>query len=116
MQTVAPPSVFGTFSEVAPQLQPARTAVIRRRTTPTQGRALEILGHAVEYLADSRLYEESETASDGAAIRTLMSCSRQVFAECSPIQPWHERARASLLRRLHLQSAPEGQSKCSVQP
>jgi hypothetical protein len=49
------------------------------------------------------LYEEVGNPSDGAAIRTLMSCSRQVFAECESIQPWHQRVQLALLRHLRIQ-------------
>ena len=105
MSTAAHASALGSFPDFAPKPRPSRTRVIRRRTTPTQGRALEILGHAVEYLADSRLYEEVETRSDATAIRTLMACSRQVFAECELILPWQQRVRTALLRRFHMPTA-----------
>jgi hypothetical protein len=93
-----PVSPFITGSISSPRA--TRLLVGRRRTTPRQGRALEILGHAVEYLADSRLYDLNEAPADGEAIRVLMSCSRQVFAECELIQPLHRRLRNSLLRHL----------------
>ncbi|AFL88226.1 hypothetical protein Terro_1940 [Terriglobus roseus DSM 18391] len=106
MSTVAHPTALGSIVEYAAGHWPARTVPICRRTTPTQGRALEILGHAVEYLADSRLYDPVEVPSDGTAIRTLMSCSRQVFAECELIQPWHQRVQTALLWRRRAQKIP----------
>lgn len=103
MSTAAHPTSLDSFAECGSRSRRAHIPVIRRRTTPTQGGALEMLGHAVEYLADSRLYEEVGNPSDGAAIRTLMSCSRQVFAECESIQPWHQRVQLALLRHLRVQ-------------
>ena len=95
---------LASFADFAPKPRPSRSPVEHRRTTPTQGRALEMLGHAIEYLADSRLYDACATPAEGAAIHTLMSCSRQVFAECEIVQPWHQRVQTALLRRLHLEA------------
>ncbi|SEB37811.1 hypothetical protein [Terriglobus roseus] len=102
MSIAAHATTLGSHADFTPKSRQPRAPVIRRRTTPTQGRALEILGHAVEYLADSRLYEQIENPSDGAAIRTLMSCSRKVFAECELIQSWHQRAQLALMHLLNL--------------
>jgi hypothetical protein len=55
--------------------------IIVRRPTFHQGRALEILGHAIEYLADSALYDPHRSF-DGAAMNILRAASRDVFAEC----------------------------------
>jgi hypothetical protein len=51
MSTAAHAISPDSFAEFASR---SRRVHIRRRTTPTQGGALEMLGHAVEYLADSR--------------------------------------------------------------
>ncbi len=72
--------------------QPLRVAtkqrtMIRRRPTLQQGRALELLGHAVEYLVDSRLYLGESDASDQLAVQTLMRLNREVFAECAEVAP-----------------------------
>jgi hypothetical protein len=73
-------------------------ATARRRTTPTQGRALETLGHAIEYLIDSRLSDQiAEPTTE--AVRILMSCSRAVFEECEALLPWHERMQRMLGKR-----------------
>jgi hypothetical protein len=47
------------------------------------GRALESLGHAVEYLVDSRLFlvDEPATRADSEALHLLMRLSREVFEE-----------------------------------
>ena len=74
---------------------------MRRRTTPQQGLALEILGHAIEYLVDSRLFDRWETPADAAAVHLLMERSRAVFADCIEVQPWHVRVQQALARKLH---------------
>ena len=77
-------------------------APLRRRTTPQQGRALEILGHAIEYLVDSRLFDQWQTPADAAAVHLLMERSRAVFADCAEIVPWHQRVQQALVKKLHL--------------
>jgi hypothetical protein len=54
-----------------------------------QGKALETLGHAVEYLIDSRLHGSTERSSlaDAEATEILMRLNRAVFAECREIVP-----------------------------
>lgn len=83
-------------------LDPARAkyavtppTVLRRRANMEQGKALEILGHAIEYLADSRmfLYQETSTPGDGEAIHILMRLSRNVFAQCDEVVPAGRRLR-----------------------
>jgi hypothetical protein len=72
----------------------------RRRISPQAGRALEILGHAIEYLTDQYVNEiKSLSASDPevSAIRLLMSLNREIYLEC-PIAPTaSERIRMFLL-------------------
>ena len=75
---------------------------IRRRTSPQQGRALEILGHAIEYLVDSRLFDQWETPADAAAVHLLMERSRAVFSDCAEIVPWHQRVQQALAKKLRL--------------
>jgi hypothetical protein len=52
-----------------------------RRPTATQGRAIEILGHAIEYLVDSRLASADEFCSPAAqeAIQLLSRANREVY-------------------------------------
>jgi hypothetical protein len=68
----------------------SRTHIIRRRPTMQQGMALQTLGHAIEYLVDSRLYRtgEAQAAADIQASQILMGLNRQVFAECREIVPF----------------------------
>lgn len=63
--------------------------IIRRRPSPPQGKALEKLGHAVEYLVDSRmvLIHEPSTRADAEALDILMRLSRRVFSECEEVIP-----------------------------
>ena len=80
----------------------AATEFPRRRASPSQGRALEALGHAVEYLVDSRLFtlDEAAAASDAAAAQLLMRLSRAVFAECPEVITLQRRLRLWLVERL----------------
>jgi len=63
--------------------------VIRRQPSMQQGQALLSLGHAIEYLIDSRLHrsDEAQAKSDTEASQILMRLSREVFAECREIVP-----------------------------
>ncbi len=63
--------------------------VVRRRGSLEQGRALETLGHAVEYLADSQVFLSAEetSRSNRDAMQILMRCSRAVFLECPEVIP-----------------------------
>ena len=69
------------------------THVIRRQPTQQQGKALLSLGHAIEYLIDTRMYRSeaglagAEAKSDAEASQILMRLNREVFAECREIVP-----------------------------
>lgn len=71
----------------------------RRRANLQQGRALEILGHAIEYLVDSRMFliDQPATAADAQATQILMRLNRQIFDECTEVLPKHRRLRNWLL-------------------
>ena len=64
----------------------------RRRTTPEAGFVLEILGHAIEYLADEYVHEAGLLPSVHSgdprveAIQLLMAANRQVYFAC-PLAP-----------------------------
>ncbi len=60
------------------------TGMVARRRTREQGRALELLGHAVEYLLDDRLFRR-EADRDGymSAVLILSEASRRVYRSCS---------------------------------
>jgi hypothetical protein len=65
----------------------AKTRPMLRRGSVQQGRALETLGHAIEYLVDSRLFliDRTDPKADRDAMHILMRCSREVFSECPEV-------------------------------
>jgi hypothetical protein len=78
------------------RIQPHR----RRIITPQAGRALEVLGHAIEYLTDEFVHEGGGLAANNAqleAVQLLMAFNRQVYFECPEAPTFAERCR-SLLR------------------
>jgi hypothetical protein len=88
---------------------PARTAaatsrIVRRRPDRQQGQALEILGHALEYLVDSRMYlsKEPKTRADAEAIHILSRCSREVFATCPEVVSLRQRVKSWVSAHLGL--------------
>lgn len=75
---------------------------VRRRANRQQGRALEIVGHAIEYLVDSRLFITSglDERAEQQAIQSLMRASRAVFVECAEVVPLRSQVRLWIERRL----------------
>ena len=75
---------------------------VRRRTTPEAGFALEILGHAIEYLADEYVHEAGLLPSIHSgdprveAIQLLMAANRQVYYACPVVPSLYQR----VVRRL----------------
>ena len=71
----------------------------RRSISPEAGRALEILGHAIEYLADEYVHGgKTFSASDPEvkAMQILMAINRQIYFECPLVPTFGERLRAWL--------------------
>jgi len=67
-----------------------------RRGSQQQGLALEKLGHAVEYLMDSRMFmaKYKNYKADHEAVQILKRMSREVFMECPEVVPiWTKVAR-----------------------
>ncbi len=61
----------------------------RRSIGPRAGRALELLGHAIDYLTDEYLHEAerlSVTDPQVEAICLLMALNREIYYEC-PVAP-----------------------------
>ncbi|WP_263365742.1 hypothetical protein [Edaphobacter bradus] len=54
---------------------------IHRRTKTHHGRTLLTLGHAAEYLVESRRYMMSSGKADTEAVHILMRLSREVFED-----------------------------------
>jgi hypothetical protein len=74
----------------------------RRRISPHAGRALEILGHAIEYLTDEFVHSGAAFTSGNSqleAVQLLMARNRAVYFECPEIPSLGERCRALLNRR-----------------
>jgi hypothetical protein len=81
-----------------------RSGVGRRLISREAGRALEILGHAIEYLADEYAHRGgSFSAHDGEveALQLLMSLNRQIYFDCPEAPSMADRWRALL----HLRAA-----------
>lgn len=89
--TVHGNSMLPDFSMSAQPTRPGsrRGAPVRRRANPQQGRALETVGHGIEYLVDSRLFLTSglDDRAEQEAIQIMMRASRAVFADCAEIVP-----------------------------
>lgn len=80
----------------------ARVCNRTRQITPAAGHALEILGHAIEYLVDEYLHDTkvlTSTDPQVAAIQLLMSLNRQIYLECPLAATFGERVRAWFQRR-----------------
>jgi len=61
----------------------------RRDISPAAGRALEILGHAIEYLADEYVHQGKEFSAQDPqvkAVQLLMALNRQIYYSC-PVKP-----------------------------
>lgn len=92
MRTAVPAAVSG------------RGVVRRRRISPQAGRALEILGHAIEYLTDEFIYAGgSFSAHDGQveAVQLLMGLNREIYFDCPEVPSFADRFRALV----HLRTA-----------
>jgi len=74
----------------------------RRRISPEAGRALEILGHAIEYLTDEYVHEGGSFAAHDPrleAVQLLMARNREVYFSCPEVPTFSERVRSWLHRR-----------------
>lgn len=71
----------------------ARADARRRRMTPQVGRALEVLGHSIEYLADEFMHSGgSLSPRDGQieAIQLLMAANRKLYLSCPEVRTFSE--------------------------
>jgi hypothetical protein len=86
-------------------IPPANTQQWRRRISPPEGRALEILGHAIDYLADEFAFHSGSLSSlhshdpQVQAIQLLMAANRQVYFSCPLIPPFGVRLMNALSGR-----------------
>lgn len=66
---------------------------MRRHISPDSGRALEVLGHAIEYLADECAFTAAQMGILNSgdprveAIQLLMLLNRQVYYSCPKVEP-----------------------------
>ena len=84
----------------------------RRYISPGAGHALELLGHAIEYLADEYVHEGDTISAHHPsveAVQLLMACNREVYFACPEAPSLVERVLdwvhchtggASLVRRI----------------
>jgi len=91
------PAAVGAQAEVS-----RRKRARRRRISPEAGRALEILGHAIEYLADEYVHRAQVlSAQDGPveAMQLLMRVNRKIYLACPEVPSLADRWRTLL--RVH---------------
>jgi len=77
----------------------SQLSVRRRRVSPRAGRALEILGHAIEYLTDEYVHQgRPVSAGDGQlqAVQLLMALNREIYLGCPEVPSMAGRWRALL--------------------
>jgi len=75
-----------------------------RRISPEAGHALEILGHAIEYLTDEFVYSGGSFSAHDAqveAVQLLMSLNREIYLGCPEVPTFADRFRTLL----HLRTA-----------
>jgi hypothetical protein len=81
------------------------------RITPEAGHALEMFGHAIEYLTDELVDKSTSLSANKEcvqAIQILVALNRQVYFECPLVPTLGEWLRAHFLRfSLHADSAPD---------
>jgi len=71
----------------------------RRHIEPEAGRALEILGHAIEYLSDEFAHSGDILSAHNAqveAVQLLMAVNRKIYLACPEVPRLGERWRAML--------------------
>jgi hypothetical protein len=87
------------ISAAIPVLLVNQSRTHRRRIAPQAGRALEILGHAIEYLSDEFAHAGGCLSAHNAqveAVQVLIAANRQIYFACPEIPSVSERWRAML--------------------
>ena len=90
---------MGLASEAA---VPRAGQMRRRSIDPRTGRALEILGHAIEYLADEFAFQGGSFTADRGqieAIQLLMAINRQIYLQCPEVPTFGQWLRTLLHRQ-----------------
>lgn len=76
---------------------------VRRQLSPEEGRALEILGHAIEYLADEYCADAQPKGRLGnadpriEAIQTLKALNRAIYYSSAEVEPVFSRMKRWVL-------------------
>ena len=87
----------------APAAVTGRSVMRRRRISSEAGHALEILGHAIEYLTDEFIYAGGSFSAHDAqveAVQLLMSLNREIYFGCPEMPTFADRFRALLHPRI----------------
>lgn len=97
MQTFAAPLRVPRNRNVVDDALPREIPVDRRRRIDhAAGSALEILGHAIEYLADEYAHAGGSPAADDPqvlAMQILMARNREIYFSCPVVPTFAERVR-----------------------
>lgn len=83
---------------------PGGGPVRRRSISPDSGRALEILGHAIEYLIDESAHRGIPLRAGSPefdAVELLMATNREIYFACPVVPSFSDR----FLRWAHLRTA-----------
>ena len=76
-----------------------RTTVRRRQISREAGRALEVLGHAIDYLTDEYVHAGGSICPQDAqveAVQLLMKVNREIYLGCPAVPTMEERLRSLL--------------------
>lgn len=83
--------------------EPVRRDVLRRRkVSPRDGRALEILGHAIDYLTDEFVHAGGALSARDPlveAVQLLMRLNREIYFNSPEVPTLVDRLRAFLRQR-----------------
>jgi hypothetical protein len=87
-------SEWGLVSSSNQSNDPSSRTTLRRCRTREQGVALMTVGHAIEYLVDSRLIkQENTTGAEREALAILLNANLSVYNEGTEIRPMVSRLR-----------------------
>ncbi len=92
---------MGLLNKMRPAAEPQ--PFVRRALSPVEGRALEILGHAIEYLADEYAVDATPKGPLGSAdprveaIQMLKALNRAVYYSGAEVQPAFRRIKRWVL-------------------